>query len=217
MAKAKNPPVASGIENLDDSFSQEEIAETLAAEVLDDTDTDTTDNQDSEDTDTTDQDKWETTREKWENPHSGYGIIFSSQPDCLARPVMKEDGTPPEEKDAKTFKIFAVSFRAFLNKDDSDPDNMSLVYVWARNTQQAIYIVAEKTFAFHAKQFGATRGRRKKFVPEENVVKLANFMKLANDSATIASFLENFPDYTYIFDGSTPPEYATPKRNIVRK
>lgn len=206
--QAKNPPVSSGIENLDDSFSPEEIAETLAAEVLDDTDDNDTNTEDSEES---------TTREKWENPHSGYGIIFSSQPDCLARPVMREDGTPPEEKDAKTFKIFAVSFRAFLNKDDSDPDNMSLVYVWARNTQQAIYIVAEKTFAFHAKQFGATRGRRKKFVPEENIVKLATFMKLANDSATIASFLENFPDYTYIFDGSTPPEYATPKRNIVRK
>lgn len=215
----KTPHANTGIENLDDSFSPEEIANTIAEtenaqvddiESIADEVLETSDEQDE-------QDEESTTREKWENPHSGYGKLFQSQPDCLAQPVMREDGSPPEEKDSKTFKIFVVKYRAYDNKEDTDPDNLRLVYVWARNTQNAINVVAERIFQFHAHQFGATRGRRKKFIPEGNVLKMAEFFKLSNNAAGTASFLENFPDYRYIFDGSDQPEFATPKKVLYLK
>lgn len=202
---SSKPSVNTGVEMLDDSITQADI-DSLAVETIT--------NSDDNANDSTDNESESKTRERW---RGGYNVIFSSQPDCENHPVTKEDGSAPEEKDQKLFKIFVVKFRAYLSAADNDPDNMSIVYVWARNTLEATNIVATLKFEFQANQFGATRGRRKLFKPDENIVKLAKLYKGMNDPKTIAGFLESLPDYRYIFDNSEQPEFATVKKVLLSR
>lgn len=201
---AKQISEQTGMELVEDSITQADI-DSLAVETVSE-DTENDDNEDGEDS--------ESSREKWTG---GYRKVFASLEECQNNPITKEDGSLPDEKDAKTFKVFVIKYRAYLDKNDSDPDNMSLVYCWARNTLDAVYNVATATFEFHAHQYGATRGRRKKFVPDENYVKLAMFQKQMGNADSIKTFIDCMPDYSYIFNGTPAPEYCTPRKPVIRK
>jgi hypothetical protein len=156
------------------------------------------------------------TREKWKG---GYLQVFTDKSLCDANPPLREDGSPAlSEENKPIFKVFVVKYRAYLKADDTDPDNLSIVYVWARNTQESINIVASAVFEFHSQQFGAKRGRRKLFKPDENMVKMLTMFINTKNQAAVDSLLDSYPDYRYVVDGTTPPEFATTKAiAVVRK
>ena len=165
-----------------------------------------------EDIDTDEEETESKTREKWAG---GFTEIYDTADLANQHPVTKEDGTPPDEKDAKTFKVFEVEFYQAVMVDRNEETKTPIkVFVWARNTNEAIVKVASTYFAFHASQFGAARGRRKKFVVEPAKVMIVNHMISIGDKQALANVFSLLPDYLYLTqtkeDGTPadPPEYC---------